>query len=98
MSVRAALALVALALCDCVSLGERAEPERFAALSCEQLDAVSQSYALSPSELIADGQDGLMGVQSAEPGTVFRRDRRLDADRRRDSRSIALARREKGCG
>ena len=93
----AAAFAAAIALSGCISLGERAHPERYAALSCEQLDDLSQSYAQTPGDLIADGQDGLMGVQSTEQDTVFRRDRRIDADRRRDVRSIALARREKGC-
>lgn len=92
-----ALVFAALTLPGCVSLGERAESQRFAGLTCEELADLSQTHAQSPADLIADGQDGLMGVQSTERDKVFRRDRRIDADRRRDARSIALARREKGC-
>ena len=97
MPIRQGLVFAALLLLSCVSFGERAEPERYAGLNCELLADLSQSYAQSPADLIAAGQDGLMGVQSTETGKVFRRDRRIDADRRRDARSVALARREKSC-
>lgn len=79
---------------------EDAEPEKYAGYDCEQLNLLSESYRASPQDLLLeDDPSELERTNSRETSLFGQRagDRPINAKSERDRRSIALARRQKGC-
>ena len=79
---------------------EPAEPEKYSGFDCEQLDQLADAYRPTPQALLEqpsvnerERSDGGRTLSTA----IFQDDRALSHDRDRDLRSIALARRGKGC-
>ncbi len=92
-----------LAACGTVDF-KTAEPEKFAALDCEQLAQLSESYRPTHEVLLFDSMDRDAFERNVESGRSERlgRDRPgtqlpYEANQEQDRRSIALARRQKGC-
>jgi len=81
---------------------EDAEPEKYAGYDCEQLNMLSESYRATPQDLLQDDDPSELERTNArhDSSLVFGQragDRPIDAKEDRDRRSIALARRQKGC-
>ena len=92
-----------LASCGTVDF-KTAEPERYAALDCEQLAQLAESYRPTHEALLFDSMERDAFERNVESGRsqTLGKDRPgvqrpYEADWARDRRSIALARREKGC-
>ena len=85
----------AFALCGCISLSEQAEPERFMGFDCEQLDQMAESYRTSPQVLLQE-DDRVFNNRDQDPNSLSR-DRSLNSRYEKERRSLALARRQKGC-
>ncbi len=85
----------------CYTFDEAAQPERFMGLTCAQLSELAQSYRSSAQDLVQN--QGVAGLSRNEDvgndisEAIFQNDTSLDQQIKRDARSIALARRKKGC-
>lgn len=79
-----------------------AQPEKYAGFDCEQLDQLSETYRASPQDLLLETDPSelertnrnrhISTVTHQRAGTPL-----INAKQDRDRRSIALARRQKGC-
>lgn len=81
---------------------EDAQPEKYAGFDCEQLGQLSESYRATPQDLLLEDapSDRERINNSRNSSSLFGQragDRPTNAKDARDRRSIALARREKGC-
>lgn len=80
---------------------EDAQPEKYAAYDCEQLNMLSESYRASPQDLLLEEDPSeLERTNARRTSSLFGQragDRPVNAKEERDRRSIALARRQKGC-
>ena len=99
---RLLLALPLLAACATPEI-KGADASRYADYDCEQLDQLSESYRPDYSTVLFENTDEELfnrRVQSgaSQPvGEETNLQRPYEAEQARDRRSIALARREKGC-
>ena len=94
------LILAPVGLSGCLTFDEAAEPERFMGFTCQQLADMAESFRASPQDLLQEPELSELGRDPAgnEIGqAIFQDDTSLNRDLKRDLRSIALARREKGC-
>lgn len=81
---------------------EDAQPEKYAGFDCEQLNMLSESYRATPQDLVQEDDPSELERTNArrDSSLIFGQragDRPIDAQEERDRRSIALARRQKGC-
>lgn len=81
---------------------EDAQPEKYAGLDCEQIDTISESYRATPQDLLLEEDPSELERTNARRDTSAlwgqrAGDRPTNAREERDRRSIALARRQKGC-
>lgn len=81
---------------------ENAQPEKYAAYDCEQLAMLSESYRASPQDMLLEEDPSELERTNSRRNfsTLYAQNgsnRPIDARAERDSRSIALARRQKGC-
>ena len=81
---------------------EDAQPEKYDGYDCEQLNLLSESYRASPQDLLLEEDPSeLERTNSRRNSSILfgqrAGDRPIDAKEERDRRSIALARRQKGC-
>ncbi|MGJ8560111.1 MAG: hypothetical protein ACSHX3_07735 [Litorimonas sp.] len=80
---------------------EDAQPEKYVGYDCEQLNLLSESYRASPQDLLLEEDPSeLERTNRRNISSLFGQragDRPINAQEERDRRSIALARRQKGC-
>ena len=81
---------------------EDAEPEKYAAYDCEQLGMLSESYRSTPQDLLLEEDPSELERTNSRQNYTTRANRRAgdapdNAREDRERRSIALARRQKGC-
>lgn len=81
---------------------EDAQPEKYAAYDCAQLDMLSESYRAQPQDLLLEEDPSELERTNSRRnisilGHERAGDRKLTAQQDRDRRSIALARRQKDC-
>ena len=82
---------------------KEAEPEKYAGLSCEQLDELAESFRISAqNDPYADIDINELertnsNNRSIQPGQSYAGERNYEVEINRDRRSIALARRQKDC-
>ncbi len=95
----------ALCLSACGTLDFKTpDPEKYAALDCEQLAQLSESYRPTHEAMLFDSMERDAFERNVESGRSQRLgkdrpgiQRPYEADQALDRRSIALARREKNC-
>ncbi|MGB6229171.1 MAG: hypothetical protein WBF53_03475 [Litorimonas sp.] len=93
-------AAAALLLGGCSTLNfNDAEPEKYAGFDCKELAVLAESFRPETQEQIfADVSDlERRNEGTRDLGTTTRRARPYEIEQARERRSIALARREKGC-
>lgn len=81
---------------------EDAQPEKYTGFDCAQLNMLSESYRATPQDLVQEEDPSeLERTNARRDSSLFfgqrAGDRPIDAKEERDRRSIALARRQKGC-
>lgn len=89
-----------LALGACSTLNfQPADPEKYMGLDCEQLDQLSESYRGMPQDLLNQTDPSELERRNETRQIEIARGnpRPYEIEQHRDQRSIALARREKGC-
>lgn len=94
---------VATLLTGCLTPAfEDAQPEKYAGYDCAQLNMLAESYRATPQDLLLEDHPSELESTAArrDSSLIFGQragDRPTNAKEERDRRSIALARRQKGC-
>lgn len=91
------LALTCLTGCNTLNFND-AEPEKYMAFECEQLDQLAESYRPQTQELLFADVSDLERRNEGNRGSGLQTDARpYELEQERERRSIDLARRKKGC-
>ncbi|GLQ20897.1 hypothetical protein ACFFUB_07920 [Algimonas porphyrae] len=86
-----------LSACSTVNFND-AEPEKYIGMECEQLDLLAESYRSETQDILFDDVSELERRNQSTRDNGARSDARpYEIEQERERRSVALARRQKGC-